>query len=373
MTRPGAIAWDRRAALLGGVLAAIAVASCASPQGVPARSWTVPRTPDGHPDLSGTYDTATLTPLERPVEFGDKLFLTEEEAAAIENAERSLTEQLARPSDPDRAAPPLGGDGTPGAGGNVGGYNYLWLDRGTRVFQLDGRLRSSIIVDPPDGRLPPLTPEAARRAAERRALYKENAGDNKGEAWWLEIDGPGPYDDPEQRSLGERCLLGFGSTSGPPSLPVTYNNLKRIVQTPDHVVILVEMVHDVRIIRLNREHGPNAIRRWMGDSVGHWEGDTLVVDTTHFVRTPGLASASENLHVIERFTRVAEDTLLYRFTVEDPTVWTRPWSGEYPWVATGSRLYEYACHEGNYSFGGILRGARVLEAEAREKGRGKVP
>jgi hypothetical protein len=330
-------------------------------------AWKVPRTADGHPDLSGTYDTATLTPLERPAKFGDKLFLTPEEVDAIESEERALTQELGRPSDPDRAAPPEGGDGSPGPYGNVGGYNWFWIDRGTTVFELDGRRRTSIVVDPENGQLPPLTAEAAKRIEARRFLYKENAGDNTGTAWWLGIEGPGPYDDPEQRPLGERCLLGFGSTSGPPSLPVLYNNLKRIVQTREYVVILVEMVHDARIIPLNREHAPKGIRKWMGDSVGHWEGDTLVVDTTNFGKTPALLYATENLHVVERFTRVSEDTILYQFTVDDPTVWTMPWSGEYPWVRTNELLYEYACHEGNYSFGGILRGARLLEVEAAKQ------
>ncbi len=147
-------------------------------------------------------------------------------------------------------------------------------------------------------------------------------------------------------------------------LPVLYNNLKRIVQTESHVMILVEMVHDARIVRLNAEHASPDIRGWLGDSVGHWEGDTLVIDTTNFNDRPVLAGASRNLHVVERFSRIDEDTLLYQFTVDDPTVWTAPWSGEYIWPATASRVYEYACHEANYSFGGILRGARVLEAEA---------
>jgi hypothetical protein len=358
---------DRIAKRLGGVLAAIALASWAPAQETATKTWTAPRTSDGRPDLSGTYDTATLTPLERPKEFGDKLFLSEEEAAAIANEEAALTDRLALASDPEREAPPVGGDGSPGPYGNVGGYNWFWIDRGTRAFELDGMWRTSILVDPKNGQLPPLTPEAAERAAARRVLYKENAGDNQGVAWWLEIDGPGPYDDPEQRPLAERCLLGFGSTAGPPALPVLYNNLKRIVQTPDYVVIFNEMVHDARIIPLNREHAPKEIRKWMGDSVAHWEGDTLVVDTTNFNKTPALFSASENLHVVERFTRVGENTILYQFTVEDPTVWTTPWSGEYPWVRTEDQIYEYACHEANYSFGDILRGARVLEAEARQK------
>ena len=147
-------------------------------------------------------------------------------------------------------------------------------------------------------------------------------------------------------------------------LPVLYNNMKRIVQTDDYVMILVEMDHDARIIRLNDEHDPPEIRKWLGDSVGHWEGDTLVVGTTNFNDTPGLSSASRNLHVIERFTRIDEETLLYHFTVDDPTIWTAPWSGEYPWRASEDRVYEYACHEANYALGNILRGARLLEAEA---------
>jgi len=324
----------------------------------------VPRTADGHPDLSGMYDTATLTPLQRPRGLGNKLFLTAEEKDAIESEERALSESLAAPSDPERGAPPSGGDGSPGPYGNVGGYNFFWIDRGTEVFELDGRIRTSIITAPANGRLPEMTRSATERAAARRALYRENSGENEGVAWWVDLDGPGPYDNPEQRPLGERCLMGFGSTAGPPSLPVLYNNLKRIVQTEDYVMILVEMVHDARIIRLNQEHAPPQIRKWMGDSVGHWEGDTLVVDTANFVAMPALFSATENLHVIERFTRLDEDRILYQFTVEDPTVWTEPWSGEYPWVSTTDPIYEYACHEANYSFEGILGGARLLEAEA---------
>jgi hypothetical protein len=164
--------------------------------------------------------------------------------------------------------------------------------------------------------------------------------------------------------LTDRCLIGFGSTAGPPMLPVRYNNIKRIVQTSNHVVILVEMVHDARIVRIDGEHAPPDVRRWLGDSVGHWEGDTLVVDTTNFGRRPALPLASENLHVIERFRRLPDGDLLYSFTVEDPTTWKQSWSGEYRWPATDQRVYEYACHEGNYSMGNILRGARLQEAQA---------
>ena len=355
-----------RRRLLGVVVVALFALAMA-----PAAVWAqdVPRTASGRPDLSGTYDIATLTPLQRPQRFADKAFLTEEEAAEI--ARRSFDRNLSRneASDPNREAPPAGGDGSRGPAGNVGGYNTFWVDPGTDNFQINGQWRTSIITDPPNGRRPPLTEARRARMAERRNLFRENTGT----AWWMienGLDAPGPYDDPEIRPLAERCLLGFGSTAGPPMLPVLYNNLKRIVQTDDHVMILVEMVHDARVIRMNDEHAPPGIRSWLGDSVGRWEGDTLVVDTTNFNDTPALRQATRDLHVVERFTRLDADTLLYHFTVEDPNVWTAPWSGEYIWPASDTRVYEYACHEANYSFRGILGGARILEQDVRE---GRVP
>jgi len=316
------------------------------------------------PDLSGTYDTSTLTPLQRPAKFGVKLLLTEAEAEAIAEEEAATLAAANASTDPDREAPPEGGDGSTGAYGNVGGYNLFWIDRGSGAVRIDGKWRTSIIIDPPNGRRPPMTREGRRASAARARMYRPNTG----RAWWIDegLD-PGPYDDPELRPLAERCLLGFGSTSGPPMLPVLYNNLKRIVQTEDTVMILVEMVHDARIIRLNSKHAPPDVRKWMGDSIGHWENDTLVVDTTNFRDQPALSGASRDLHVVERFRRLDDQTLLYQFTVDDPAVWTAPWTGEYTWRATEDRVYEYACHEGNYSFGGILRGARVLEAEALQK------
>ena len=348
--------------------------------GLAAAQDDVPRTAAGRPDLSGTYDTATLTPLQRPRRFGTRGTLSAEEAALVESdpgALRTLFGIAPGGSDERRAAreassgareeaqvaPPAGGDGSGGAAGNVGGYNTFWIDRGSGVFRIDGAWRTSILTDPPDGRRPPLTAAARARAAERARFFRPNTGT----AWWLEdgLDAPGPYDDPEVRPLAERCLLGFGSVAGPPMLPVLYNNLKKIVQTEDHVLIHVEMVHDARVVRMNQEHAPPEIRSWLGDSVGHWEGDTLVVDTTNFNDTPALGGASRNLRVVERFTRIGPDALLYRFTVDDPTVWTAPWSGEYVWPATRDRVYEYACHEANYSFRGILGGARILEADAR--------
>ncbi len=325
----------------------------------------IPRTADGHPDLSGTYDIATLTPRFRPAQLGDRLTLTEEEAKAMVAYWQENLERDSLPSDPEREAPPQGGvqfyiPEFEAPAGRVGGYNAFFVDLGDSNFKIDGKWRTSIVTSPANGQMPPFSKAGQQRMAGFAALQHENTG----EAWWMEME-TGPYDDPELRPLGERCLLGFGSTSGPPMLPVMYNNLKKIVQTKDHVMILVEMNHDARIIRMNDEHVAADVRKWMGDSVGHWEGDTLVVDTTNFREQSGLGMASKDLHVIERFSRIDRDTLLYKFTVDDPT-WTESWGGEYPWPASDGNVYEYACHEGNYSLGGILRGARLLEKEARK-------
>jgi hypothetical protein len=316
------------------------------------------------PDLSGTYDIATLTPLVRPAELGTRQSLTDAESLALARRAAQARAATSRASDPNRKAPPAGGDGSEGAAGNVGGYNSVWVDNGNGAFKIDGKWRTSILVDPPNGRFPPVTP-AARKLAAERAVYSRP---NRGDAFWI-TEGltPGPFDDPELRPAAERCLASFGSSTGPPMLPVLYNNLKKIIQTRDTVLILNEMVHEARIIRINGVHEPPDVRRWLGDSIGHWEGDTLVVDTTNFNDKPGLFNATRNLHVVERFSRIDDKSLLYRFTVEDPAVWTAPWTGEILWPATDQRIYEYACHEGNYSFTGILRGARLLEKEAESK------
>lgn len=323
-----------------------------------------PRTSEGKPDFSGLYDIASLTPLVRPKALGDRLTLTDAEAEAVAKQEAALSAATNRASDPNRKAPPAGGDGSLGPAGNVGGYNSFWVDRGKGAFKIGGKWRTSILTDPADGQMPELTPLGKQLAAKSAVRGRPNRGD----AFWItENLNPGPYDDPELRPLAERCLLAFGVSAGPPMLPVMYNNLKQIVQTKDRILILNEMVHDVRIIRMSAQHDPPEIRKWLGDSVGHWEGDTLVVDTTSFGDSLGLDRASRNLHVIERFTRLDDNTLSYKFTVDDPTIWTRPWSGEVAWPKTDQRLYEYACHEGNYSFTGILKGARMLEADALRK------
>ena len=349
-----------------------------------SQTYSPPRLPDGRPDLQGTYDLATLTPLERP--SGMKAVLTAEEVAKLERAVAALIELGSRPSSGDRAAPPKGGDGSRGAAGNVGGYNSFWLDPGSTYTIVNGEARTSLVVDPPDGRLPALTPAARQRLG--ALLARPTAENDPG------LDPtPGAYDDPERRPLGERCLLGFGSAAGPPALPnYFYNNLRKIVQTPDRVLILNEMVHDVRVVRMNAQHVPPHIRKWAGDSVGRWEGDTLVVDTTNFnadqiryvvnmaptrtlmmVESVGareqdrLNGPGKDLHVIERFTRVAGNALLYRFTVEDAGTWERPWTGEFIWPATDQPIYEYACHEANYALENILRGARQRDADAAKR------
>ena len=367
--------------LVGGpALAALSPAPIAG-QG---QAYSPPRLADGQPDLQGTYDLATLTPLERP--NGMNAVLSREEVAKLEGAAAAVVALSSRPSSGERAAPPKGGDGSRGAAGNVGGYNSFWLDPGSTFTMVNGEARTSIVVDPPDGKLPPLTPAARQRLG--ALLARPSAENDPG------LDPtPGAYDDPERRPLGERCLLGFGSAAGPPALPnYFYNNLRKIVQTPDRIVILNEMVHDVRVIRMNAQHLPSHIRKWAGDSVGRWEGDTLVVDTTNFnadqIRyvvavAPGrtlmmvesigakeqdrLNGPGKDLHVIERFTRVGEKALLYRFTIEDPATWERPWTGEFTWPATDQPIYEYACHEANYALENILRGARQRDAEAAKR------
>jgi hypothetical protein len=327
------------------------------------------RTASGRPDLTGTYDTATLTPMQRNPSHGDSLYLSPEEAERIATTEAAYHAAENAATDPDREAPPEGGDGSTGAAGNVGGYNAFWIDRGSDNFMIDGKFRTSILYDPPTGRTPPRIGDGGARDVAAASFARLG---NTGRADWITKTGDerGPYDNPEQRGVGERCILGFGSTAGPPMLPVLYNNHKRIVQTEDHVMILVEMNHDARVVRLDSQHLPSEHRSWLGDSIGWWEGDTLVVETTNFNDTPSFRGGSRNMRVVERLTPQAGGSLLYNFTVEDPTVWTAPFSGEYPWPRSDEKVFEYACAEGNYALGNILRGARLLEAEAIEKLRG---
>ena len=313
------------------------------------------------PDFTGNYDSSTLTPLERPEFLGETKHVYSWVAKTLSwAAELGLRLAAESESDPDREAPPVGGDGSGTAfgAGNVGGYNTFWIDPGSNAFEIDGKFRTSIIIDPPNGRQPEMTAKGTAKIADNFSSFSHA---NTGTAWWLEEEGAGPYDGPEDLALAERCLLGF--SAGPPMLPGIYNNYKRIVQTDDHIMILMEMVHDARIIRLNSEHAPDNQRFWLGDSIGWWEGATLVVDTTNFREDTGLYGGDENLHLVEHFSQLDNGDLLYRFTVDDPTAWTGPWTGEYAWRKSAKKVYEYACHEGNYAMGNILRGARLLESE----------
>jgi len=321
------------------------------------------RMPNGKPDLSGTYDAGTVTPVDRPSQFGNNLYLTPEEAKKLEESSAAFWAAADQKSQGEREAPQQGGDGNNmfGAGG-VGGYNAFWIDPGSEAVMVDGKFRTSIIYEPPNGRRPPMTPQGMRRMADNFSSFTHQ---NTGEATWLDREGPGPFDNPEDLALAERCLLGF--SGGPPMLPSLYNNYLRLVQTEDHVVILLEMVHDARVVRIDSEHGPEDMKRWLGDSIGYWDGDTLVVESRNFRDETGLYGGDQNLHVVERFARTKDGNLHYHFRVEDPTAWTAPWAGEYEWRASDSRVFEYACHEGNYAMGNILRGARLLEAEYEKK------
>ncbi|HJT88106.1 MAG TPA: hypothetical protein VJ732_09625 [Bryobacteraceae bacterium] len=309
-----------------------------------ARTFSVPRTPGGHPDFTGIWTNVTITPLERPKELAGKEFFTPQEAVAYQKqmVERRNKDQRERGTQRDVAD----------------AYNDFWWDSGTTVVKT---LRTSIVVDPPDGRIPALTPQrrqeleeradAVRRRCEQPGCEPENSG-------LL-----GPADGPEDRPLMERCLA-FGS-GGPPMMPSAYNNNYQFVESAGYLDIDVEMAHDVRRIPLNGSaHLPAGIRQWMGDPRGHWEGDTLVVDTTNFTGKTTFRGSDKNLHLTERFSFLDPDTILYQFTVDDPTAFTRTWSGEIPMVRTKGPLFEYACNEGNIGLRDILTSARADERKA---------
>lgn len=321
--------------LLGLVGLLVTGGSAHAQSGAPAGSVAIdpdaPRTPWGRPDLQGLWDLHSITPLERPDELEGREFLTPEEAAALEQQARLETVDEARQDDIDRDLSQA--------------YNDFWWDRATTVVPT---LRTSLIVDPADGRVPPLTVAAEVRAVDEdshrplRATGGFEAG--RGADTWLD------------RSLWERCLTqGLPRISGR-----AYNANLKIVQTPDHLAMLYEQIHEVRIIPLDgRPHAHERVRQYMGDSRGHWEGETLVVETTNFGELTNFRGSTSGLRMIERFTRAADGILLYRVTFEDPTTWTRPWTVEIPWAAAEGPIFEYACHEGNYGMTGILSGGRV--------------
>ncbi|HYL35667.1 MAG TPA: hypothetical protein VEV17_07135 [Bryobacteraceae bacterium] len=309
-----------------------------------AKNWTMPRTPDGHPDFQGIWTNATLTPLER----GVVVAITGERVKAPAVTTLTISDDLAAAY--EKQIKDVGSFDRRDGGNDTDvnrAYNQLFIDRGNELARVDGSKRTSLIIDPLDGKIPPLTEEARARAG-RRPVNR--------------------FDSVEDRPLGERCITGFGSTVGPPMLPVGYNNNYQIIQTPGYVMIMTEMIHEVRVIHMDgRPHLPQSIRLWLGDSLGHWEGDTLVVETTNFTNKTRFRGSDENLRVIEHFKRIDAGTILYRFTIDDPSTYTKPWTAEYPFRATPGPIFEYACHEGNYAEADILAGARKTEAETKAK------
>ena len=313
------------------------------------------RTPWGAPDLQGVWDFRSITPMERPDERADQEFLTEEEAARLEQETLDRNEELLnRPA--QRTAVTESVDS--GENGAPGFYNNFWLDRGTTTV---GTRRTSLILDPPNGKMPPLTPEAEEQQAALRAAREGVVMHAPTPGGWVEDLGA--------NGLQLRCITGFNS--GPPMTPGFYNNNVQIFQTPDAVALLNEMNHNVRIVPLDgRAHGD--LPQWTGDSRGRWEGDTLVVETSRFLRETSFSSGrtDERLRLVERFTRVSSETLMYEATIDDPTVWSRPWTYQVPMQWNDQPLFEYACHEGNYGLYNILAGARAQEAAAEAETRG---
>ena len=296
-----------------------------------------PRTAWGAPDLQGVWDFRTITPLQRPEDLGDKEFLTEEEASAREQAVIDRNIELWE-ADARRTE----------AGGNVGGYNNFWMDRGTRVI---GTRRTSLIIDPPNGRMPEMTEAGRARQAAGRGSFSDQIQSS--------------YTD---FSNADRCLMGFNA--GPPITPGGYNQNVQVFQTPDEVVLLTEMVHTVRVVPLDgRPSLDDSLAQWSGDSRGRWEGDTLVVETANFDVDRKWRGASAGMRLVERFTRVDADTLEYEYTVTDPETWAAPWTVNLPMVRSDLPLFEYACHEGNYSMETMLTGARTEAAKAAAEGR----
>lgn len=335
--------------MAGAVMSLLAASSVlGAPAAATSGAYKVPLNPYGQPDLEGTWTNATLTVLERPKEYGNRKVMTDEEVKKVEGDDAKLMADGNKPTDPKLKTTDLPHECGRGFSGAGCGYNSAWIDPGSTVMRVNGEPRSSFITDPPDGHLPPTKPGVVVPNMYVRAHYGEN---------------------PENQTLGERCLTSFGYSAGPVMLPLLYNNNYEIAQSKDTVAIVVEMVHDVRMIHIGAKHRTDGARPWMGDSIGWYEGPTLVVETTNFPEATSLRGAWKELKVTERFTRVGPHRILYQFTVVDPTVWDRPWSGEYEFSSSKGRIFEYACHEGNYALEGILSGARADEAAAAEKAR----
>ncbi len=302
------------------------------PQPLTAQSgaYIAPRTAYGQPDLQGTFTFRTLTPMQRPADFADQGVLNADQAEVW-----TVNENLRQNRD-------LIDDSVGGAGYAPGviSYNEFWYERGDVMVE---DRRTSLIIDPPNGRIPPLTEAAQQRRRDVTEIRRLSLG-------------------PEARPYAERCIVT--RTSGPPMQPGSYNLNVQFVQTADHFMIMNEMIHNVRVVRMNAEHRDGPALKWEGDSVGHFEGETLVVDTINFMRGTAFADSTPNMHLIERFTRLGDDTLAYQFTVEDPTTWTQSWTALVPMKRIDLPIYEYACHEGNHGLHGVMAGIRRLEQDA---------
>jgi hypothetical protein len=352
---------------MGAVLLAIPLASTAQTAKPAAPAYKAPRNSFGQPDLDGAWTNATITPQMRPAQYGDRLVQTPAEVKQLEGSAAATVEQGNRDTDPN--AP------TPVAGVDPGGYNRGWLDPGSAVMRVGGQPRTSILTtangQPPARKAgaPAAFPGGAPGGGRGAALAAGGRGGAGAAAVRPAAARAGQFDNPEQRPLGERCIISFGRNGGPPMFANGfYNNDYQFVQNRDEVAIVIEMVHDVRHIHLNtKQHLPDNVRPWFGDSIGWYEGDALVVETTNIPQRQNYQGSWEHLKVVERFKRVAKDRMLYQFTVEDPTIWDKPWGGEYEFATLRGDLHEYACHEGNYALTGILAGARAEEITAASK------
>jgi len=319
-----------------------------------ARAFVVKKNADGTPNLNGVWTNATVTPLVRDKKYGARLIMTPAELKVVEDGEKDYVAEGNLPTDPNATVNDLAVNCGRGFSGTNCGYNRGWTDPGTTVMRVNGEPRTSFLTTP-DGQVPATKPGARPATAGRPALPVDSKG--------VRFRGD---DNPETKSLAERCLTSFGASAGPVMQPLLYNNNYQIQQSKDAVVIEIEMVHDARIIRLNDKHRTDGVRPWWGDSIGHYDGNTLVVETTNFHPRNSFRGSSENLTLIEKFTPAKDDRLLYQFTVIDPTLWDKPFGGEYEFGRTPGLLYEYACHEGNYALEGMLAGAREEDRKAAE-------
>jgi hypothetical protein len=332
------IAWLTVASTAAVATSALAAATASTP------AYKAPTNSYGQPDLEGTWTNASLTEFERSKEFGNRKVLTDAEVKKIEGEDAKAVSEGNAPTDPKVKTTDLPHECGRGFSGAGCGYNVAWIDPGSTVMRVNGEPRSSFITEPENGRLPPL-----KAGVVLPPMY-QHRGEN-----------------PENMTLAERCLTSFGYSAGPVMLPLLYNNNYEIAQSKDTVAIVVEMVHDVRLIHIGAKHRTDGERPWMGDSIGWYEGPTLVVETTNFPAATALHGAWKDLKVTERFTRVSPHRVLYQFKAEDPSVWDQPVAGEYEFSSSKGRIFEYACHEGNYALEGILSGARADEAAAAEK------